>query len=281
MKVVVTGASGLTGREVAEQLVGAKHDVVGIARRQDHIAGVRLVEGDCRDPAVMTGLLHGADALVHVAGILHGPQVAQIGGLGAVEHLVVVSSAGVYSSHRASASAYRTGESALRGAHPRATIIRPTMIFGSSRDRNVHHLIAFADRFGMLPLIGRGEAELQPIYYKDLAKIIVSLLERPSSLPIDVGGAAPLAVVDAFVAILRELGRPVRLIRLPVGPVLWLAQLVDATRGTRLAERVERLGEERAVDNALMISLTGIHPRSFEDGLRAEIREMRAAGAVR
>ncbi|MBU6424556.1 MAG: NAD(P)H-binding protein, partial [Chloroflexi bacterium] len=131
MKVVVTGASGLTGRLVAMRLVENGHDVVGVARHPATVPGVRIVAGDCGGPMTMAPLLDRADALVHVAGILHGARVAALPGTARLPHLVAVSSAGVHSRHRRSATAYLAGEMALRAAHPEPVIIRPTMIYGS------------------------------------------------------------------------------------------------------------------------------------------------------
>ncbi|WP_346105473.1 NAD-dependent epimerase/dehydratase family protein [Nonomuraea maheshkhaliensis] len=58
MRVLVTGSAGFIGGHVAEALEAAGHDVVGLDLRTGQ---------DVQDPAVLDGLLPGADVVVHQA----------------------------------------------------------------------------------------------------------------------------------------------------------------------------------------------------------------------
>ncbi len=280
MTIVVTGAGGLTGGEIARRLVSQGKRVIAVSRRDARIEGTTSAIGDAGDPAFIAEQLIGADAIVHVAGILEGPRLARAAGLAAVPRLVVVSSAGVYSQHRASAALYLAGERALSDVHPRTLFVRPTMIYGSSRDRNVHHVIRFAHRFGMLPQIGGGLARLQPIHYDDLAAATVALLATGRQGPIDAGGAEPITLRALLRAVFAALDRPIRVVRLPVAPALLVARMVDLISSGRVAERIERMSEERTVDNREMIVATGLQPRPFEQGLREQVAMMRRDGAL-
>ncbi len=275
MNVLVTGASGLTGGAVATILAERGHSVVGVARHASEMRAIRMVAADAGDVRTMAPLVAASDVVVHVAGILLGERLAEVPGVDRVR-LVVVSSASVHSRHRASAEAYRAGESAILRANPRAAIVRPTMVYGSMRDRNIHYLIAFARRLGFLPVIGNADALLQPIHYEDIAAIVAALVQTdPPDRPIEAGGASPLTLRDTLRAVLRAAGREERLVPIPRRPALALASIVDALRGGRWAERVERLSEDRSVDNAAVITLTGVHPRTFEVGVAAEAASMR------
>ena len=53
------------------------------------------------------------------------------------------------------------------------TIIRPTMIYGSAKDRNMIRLIKFLDKFRFFPIFGNGRYLQQPVFVKDLAWAIV------------------------------------------------------------------------------------------------------------
>lgn len=281
MRVVVTGAAGLTGSVVARELAREGHDVVGVVRRPERIPavadGVRAALADCEDPAAMGTVLRDAEALVHVAGITLWRGLAGATALTTPRRVVVVSSAGVYSRHRASAVAYRRGEEELRSRRPDAAIVRPTMIYGSPRDRNVHHVIALARRWGVLPLIGGGESLIQPIHYRDLAQAIVALVGSDVAGTLDAGGAAPLRLRDAAAAIFSALGRKPRLVPVPAGAALLAAGALDAVRGSRWRERVERMSEDRAVDNGALVAATRVTPRGFAEGVRLEVAEMDAA----
>ncbi|CAA9253448.1 MAG: UDP-glucose 4-epimerase [uncultured Acidimicrobiales bacterium] len=80
-RVLVSGASGFIGGYVVEELLARGHSVVGVdnfskygkvAKSFDGHCNYQLVEGDCRDVALMTGLLSGCDHFVAGAALIGG-----------------------------------------------------------------------------------------------------------------------------------------------------------------------------------------------------------------
>jgi UDP-glucuronate 4-epimerase len=76
MRYVVTGAAGFIGSHLAEALVAAGHDVVGIdsfndyydpARKRENAEALDVVDKDLLE-ADLDGLLEGADGIFHLAG---------------------------------------------------------------------------------------------------------------------------------------------------------------------------------------------------------------------
>ena len=281
MRVVVTGAAGLTGGELTSLLAAQGHEVRAVLRRPLAVPGAAAIAvGDLADPATIGPFLRGADVLVHGAGILEGARLAAVPGIGEIPRLVVVSSAGVYSRHRASAAAYREGEAALAQTARTHVIVRPTMIYGSERDRNIHRVVVVAARIGVLPLFGSGESMLQPIHFADLAAAIAALVATSATGTVDAGGGAPLTVRDLVEEIFAALGRRARVMRLPLGPTLAMARVADRLHGGRIAERLERLTEDRSVDNERLVRLTRVRPRTFHEGVRDEVRRLRQVGRI-
>jgi len=80
--------------------------------------------------------------------------------------------------------------------------------------------------------------------------------------------------------VFAALGRPTRIARLPAGPSLAAARLIDFVTGRRLAERIERMAEERTVDIGDLVTATRLQPRPFEEGVRDQVAAMRADGTL-
>lgn len=69
MKVLVTGATGVFGRDVVERLLRNGHDVVGMSRRVPAVMpkGMIHVAADIQDAAAVSKAMAGCDAVVHLA----------------------------------------------------------------------------------------------------------------------------------------------------------------------------------------------------------------------
>jgi nucleoside-diphosphate-sugar epimerase len=85
-RTVVTGGAGYIGAVLTRRLADAGHEVTALdtlLHGQTAIAeelrehGVRLVEGDIRDPEARAEALHGAQAVVHLAAIVGDPACAR------------------------------------------------------------------------------------------------------------------------------------------------------------------------------------------------------------
>lgn len=76
MKVVILGANGKVGSQVAAQLVAHGHEVIaGIHKRHDHVPdGAKTVEINIFDKTSLTKAISGADAVVCTLSSWHAPQ---------------------------------------------------------------------------------------------------------------------------------------------------------------------------------------------------------------
>jgi uncharacterized protein YbjT (DUF2867 family) len=291
MRVLLTGATGLLGGALLKLLLAEGHETCCLIRPNSPNASrldgepVEVFRGDAGDEEDLYGALGGVDALLHVAGIEHSPAVVRAARRAGVGRLVVVGSTSAHSDY-----AFRSGpklemEEVVRASGLAWTIVRPSMIYGSERDRNVHRLLSFLDRWPVFPMFGAGTNLWQPVYHEDCARGVLEALKRPDAVhhSYDLPGAEPLMYLDLVKTAAAALGSEPRIVRLPVEPVR--LALVAAER-LRLplpidSGQVTRLREDKAYPYVDASRDLGYAPRPFREGVALEVTRLRELGMLR
>ncbi|WP_229013092.1 NAD-dependent epimerase/dehydratase family protein [Paraburkholderia gardini] len=152
-------------------------------------------------------------------------------------------------------------------------VIRPPLVYGPGVRANFHGLMRAVDRGIPLPL-GAIDARRSMVYVGNLADAIRTVATRlePVEGIYHVTDGDDLTVADMVEALARALGRPLRL--LPV-PVLWLRGIGRLTRRTA---QVDRLTSSLRVDSSrLRRELGWTPPWSVLQGLAETARAFKAA----
>ena len=191
---LVVGGSGFVGRHLVAALAARGARVTVPTRRRDRakhlilLPTVDVVEADVRDPQVLAGLAAGRDAVVNLAGILHGPgftathvelaqAVVNACRAAGVRRLLHMSALG---SDPAAPSEYLRskgiGEQAVLAADDlAATVFRPSVIFGPE-DRFLNLFARLAMLSPVLAL-GSPDARFQPVYVGDVVRAMLAALD--------------------------------------------------------------------------------------------------------
>jgi uncharacterized protein YbjT (DUF2867 family) len=227
MRILLTGATGLLGGALLELLLARGYETRCLVRADSPNASrldgqrVEILHGNAAREEDLYRALGDADVLLHVAGIEYAPSVVRAAGRAGVDRVLIVGSTSAHSAY-----AFRSGpklrmEELVRGSGLAWTILRPSMIYGSERDKNVHRLLRFLDRSPVFPVFGPGTNLWQPVYHEDCARGVLEALERPASVrrSYDLPGAEPLAYLDLVKTAAAALGRSPRIVRLPIEPV--------------------------------------------------------------
>ena len=246
---------------------------------------IELVRGDAGDVRALSEALSGADAFLHVAGIEYAPQVVEAAQRTEVGRLVVVGSTSAHSAYEFRSSPKLRMEELVRGSGLEYTIVRPSMIYGSELDKNMHRLLRFLDRSPVFPVFGSGENLWQPVYHEDCARGLYEALVRPAARgqSYDLPGAEPLTYLELVRTAAGALGRKPRIVRLPLEPVrlaLAAAERLPLPLPIR-SEQVLRLKEDKAYTYDKAKSELGYAPRSFREGIELEVARLRELGMVR
>ena len=288
MRLLVSGGTGLLGQGFLRVLQeSGEHEVRCFVRTTspvERVEGFEFASGDARDADSMERALRRMDAFVHIAGIEHTPQVLEATLRAGVERLVVVSSTSAHSRFSFRSAPRLANEALLSGSGLRWTVVRPSMIYGSELDRNMHKLLRFLDRSPVFPLFGSGENLWQPVYYEDLARGLYAALTRPGTEGeiYDLPGKRPLRYVDLIRTAAGALSKKVRMLRIPAEPVrrgLLVAERLKVPLPVK-SEQVLRLREDKAYPYEKASAELGYDPRSFEEGIALEAERLREIGLV-
>jgi NADH dehydrogenase len=197
--VVLLGGSGFLGRHVAQDLLerGARLRIA--SRRPEkafklkplaNLGQISFARCDAEKPDSLAAVMQDADAAVYLIGAFNGDLDAlQAEGAGiaagaakaaGAKSFVLVSAIGADTAAETGyASSKGRGEAAVLDAFPKATVLRPSVLFGED-DKFVNMFAGLVSTMPILPIFG-AECELQPLWVDDAAQAIGNALSDPAS----------------------------------------------------------------------------------------------------
>ncbi len=289
MRVVVTGGTGFTGEFVVRLLAQQGIEPTVLVRPgsdRSHLQGlpVRFAEGDLADPESLRRCFAGHDCLLNVAsiGFGHGPDIVRCAVEAGITRAVFTSTTAILTTLPVRTKPVReAAEAAIRASPLQWTILRPTMIYGTARDRNISRLLHWLRRWHFMPLPGGGRALQQPIHVEDVAGALVSSLRSDSTVnrTYNISGKMPLSFRDMVIEAARAIGVRPLLLPVPLGPLAAILGTAERLRlPTRIrAEQLQRIVEDKAFPHDAAIRDFGFAPRSFAEGVRQQARLMGVA----
>ncbi len=286
MKALVIGATGFTGSYVVTRLLEHGHKVTSLVRPhsdRSRVPADRItwIEGSMDDEDSLTRAMQGHDALACIAslGFGHAPGLVRAAERASLDRAIFISTTALFTRIEAKSRAVRiAAEETIARSRLAYTILRPTMIYGSARDRNMVRLIRYLRRWPVIPVAGSGQRLQQPIYVDDVARAVVGALGSDATLrrAYNVAGLSPLtfdAIIDTIGRILR---RRVIKVHLPLAPVAAALGICERM-GIRLpirAEQILRLDEDKAFSWDEAARDFEFRPISVEEGIRREIADL-------
>ena len=196
--VVLIGGGGFLGAHLAQELLrrGARLRIV--ARHPEKAFRLRALAdlgkiqfGRCNftDRRSLAAAMQGADAAVYLVGTFGSDQFAlQAEGAGAAAEAASAAGLGAFvyvsavgadpASDSGYASSKGEGEERVRAAFPKATVVRPTILFGED-DTFVNMFAGLIASLPAMPVFG-GDAKLQPLFVDDAATAMANALTDPA-----------------------------------------------------------------------------------------------------
>lgn len=271
--VTLFGGGGFVGRALAQELF-SRGWRIRIAQRDPRRAyAVKSLGGlgqtqfavaDITQPNSVAHAVSDADAVVNLAGILNGDfdeihvtgaeTVARAAAAADIPVLVHVSAIGA---DPASASAYgRTkgeGEAAVRAAFPRATIVRPSIIFGRD-DQFTNRFAGLVRTLPIVPVIA-GDTKLQPVFVADVAKALAEAIVNPAvhaGNTYALGGPDVMSMAEINAWLAEAIGRTPMFFPVPPGIAKMLTALTGWAPGAPITrDQLTMLAKDNVADPAL------------------------------
>lgn len=285
MKVFVTGGTGFTGSHVVPLLLKNGYEVRCLYRpTSDRSVPLRAqteIEwalGDISNSQALSAAMQGTDALVNIAslGFGHADSIISAAQNAGIQRAVFISTTAIFTQLNARSKIVRVAaERAIENSGLQYTILRPTMIYGSPRDRNMWRLIRFMRYSPIIPVFGDGNHLQQPIYVGDVAQAIVGCLcnDRTIGKSYNIAGKTPLTYNQVIDTIARQMNKRVRKLHIPSKPVVFLLRLFERLRIPIpiKAEQVLRLNENKDFYYAQAAQDFQFQPLLFEEGIKLEL----------
>ena len=146
-------------------------------------------------------------------------------------------------------------------------ILRPTLIYGHGRDKNVTEAVRFVRRWGFFPLLGEAKGLRQPVHAEDVAATCVSALSRPAAAnqTYTLSGGETLSYKEMVCRSFATLGKLPCLVTIP----RWMFQVAIGfirvlPRYKHLTvDMAERMNRDLVFDHADAVRDLGFAPRRF------------------
>ncbi len=307
--VTIFGGAGFIGKYVVRKLVKQGWRV-RVAMRRPHtgldlkvignVGQVQLVQANLRYEDSVARAVAGSDAVINLVALLYesGAQsfenihiegaetLARVVAKAGIKNFVHVSAIGADIEAKSRyAQTKGEGEIRIRKHVPSADIMRPSIVFGPEDN--------FFNRFGqmaslapVLPLMGGGETQFQPVYVGDVADAIAAAISKGSSAKTyKLGGPRTYSFKELMQFILETTDRKRFLLPVPWFGANMLGFIGDITGALPLIEpfltrdQVLSLQSDNVVsENALTLADLGITPETIEAIVPAYLERFRKYG---
>lgn len=285
MKIFLTGATGFTGSRVVPLLLKNGYEVRCLHRASSDRSTlsdpkIEWALGDLSDTQALTSAMQGTDALVNIAslGFGHADSIIRAAKDAGIKRAVFISTTAIFTQLNAKSKKVRVAaELAIETSGLQYTILRPTMIYGSPRDRNMWRLIRFIRVSPIIPVFGDGKSLQQPIFVDDVAQAVVSCISNDKTIgkSYNIAGKHPLAYNEVIDTIAKAMNKRVWKLHIPSKPVVAMLSLFERMRipFPIKAEQVLRLNENKDFSYAEAQTDFGFSPLAFEEGIENELRK--------
>jgi nucleoside-diphosphate-sugar epimerase len=287
--ILVTGATGFLGSHTIPLLASQYKGTIRCFVREtsdvsqlEKYRNIELAFGSFEDITSFEKALEGVDTLINIAslGFGHGPSIVQACEKMKLPRAIFVSTTAIFTNLNAGTKSVRmAAEEEIRNSQLNYTILRPTMIYGTEKDRNMCRLVKVLKKAPVFPIFGTGEFLQQPIHVDDLAEAIIQAYKSKNTLckEYNLSGQYPITYNQIIDQTARALGKKVMKVHLPLNLTRSIFRRYEKlSSNPRLKEeQVLRLNEHKDFKYIDAQKDFGFKSRPFKEGIEEEVIRMR------
>jgi len=292
MRVLVTGGTGVVGRSAVTALLQRGHVVQLFSRHADRDAeqwahGVTAIRGDVAHASTLAGAADGCDAVLHLTGIVHEHgastfdrvnvegtrHVVREAERAGVRKFVFVSSLGADKGTSPYHTSKRAAEAIVRQFHGAWTVVRVANVYGPG-DEQISLLLRMVRSLPILPVLGGGDQQFQPIWHDDVAEVLARSIERDdlAGKELDVAGTERTSQSDLIQRFSRLTGRDVPRVAVP-DFLTRIGMAVASVTGVEVPfseSQLQMLADGNVIEDGrenAIVTVFGLTPTPLDQGL--------------
>jgi len=302
MKILVTGASGFIGSRFCARAIERGHEVVALIRpgREGTLPSAAGAVYGALPYDMPERAWQGVQAVVHCAAITTGKAAAQSYAVNldgtrfllgeARRHdagrFIFLSS---QSAHEDAVSAYGKtkleAERVVRAGGIPYAILRPGLVVGPGKQGLFYRMRRSVGRMPLLPMLGGGQALVQPIHVDDLCTAMLTCLESPpdQDFELQLGDPRGMTLAELLQEIaLLDRGKPKRQVTVPTGPIKVVVGIGEALRIPLPISSDNLRGMEtvRRMDTASSLEKIRLELRPMKQAIRDSVQDVASSNGA-
>lgn len=285
----VTGITGHTGSWFLDRLIKENYKgkirclvrKTSDTRQLDNSSlDIEKVYGSLEDKEFIQNSMAGVETVLHISSIHFSNNVIDAAIKNNVKWVILVHTTGRYSKYKSASTEYIDIEEGILKKRDKIgiTILRPTMIYGSSQDRNMYKLVDYLYRHKFFPMFGKGNNLMQPVYARDLGYAYYDVLlnkDKTFNKEYNLPGKEPIKYIDLVRCVSETLGTKNIIVKIPLWFSILSAKIYNAIDKNAIisVEQVLRMQEDKNFNYEAATEDFNYSPVSFNEGIKDEVAE--------
>lgn len=297
--ILVTGATSQLGEVIIKKLSESNEKVRCFVRKSSNIEclkykNVEFAYGDFDDYSSIKNALEGVDYVIHIGGIWYAKDFLSVleSQNRKIKKLVFVGSTSRFQKVNSKdpkeidlVKKMISSEDLINNSKQNTVIIRPTMLYGIDKDKNILILIKFMNKFHVFPIIGEGNGLKQPVHVYDVADAVLKTLKDENLVKnaYNIPGANAIEYKKIIMEIKKNLNTRIFVFNIPMCMAKLGFRIYKFIRPNTIIniDMVSRVGENYIFDYKSASEDFGYSPMTFEKGIELQVSYLRKKGTIK